>query len=158
MFPETERTLHAFHALKHAHALFGRPAELPPGEFFVLDRVGHLRDQTGEVNVSDLHAGVRLTMSAVSQIVAQLERKGLVTRVMSAADRRRIVVSITPEGEALLGRAHRMMDEIIGELMERMGERDAEQLVELLLKLGRVIEQMRLEKAASSEEEDTCLD
>lgn len=145
--------------LRKAKFFFGHMVELPPGEFFLLERV-HSLSRGGEhgcpgclgegeqaVFVSDLHEKERMSLSAVSQLLSSLERKGLVERTMSRRDRRRIAVSITPEGQALLNRAKRMMDQWLSDLIARFGEDNTRELVALLEKLNSVIEQMRKERA-----------
>ncbi|MDL2205903.1 winged helix DNA-binding protein [Eubacteriales bacterium OttesenSCG-928-N13] len=159
MTTETERIYHAMNGMKKIHALIGRQANLPPGEFFVLERVQALSEnQSEEVSISSLHNRDHMTLSAVSQTVAQLEKRGLVQRKMSEHDRRKTVVSITPEGKVLLETMQQQMDLSMAELMERFGKQEANQLAELMEKLAETIEQMLRERAAQGEEDSDCFD
>jgi DNA-binding MarR family transcriptional regulator len=52
----------------------------------------------GAVKMSDLGERVHLTQSALSRLVARLERDGLVTRAMCEYDRRSVFAQITADG------------------------------------------------------------
>lgn len=60
---------------------------------------------SGRLSLGDLAARMYLHPSTVSGVVDRLERKGLVSRVRSEADRRVLQLSVTSNGERLLGRA-----------------------------------------------------
>lgn len=64
-------------------------------EFEVLDRLVEHGDC---VRVQGLAEVVHLTQSALSRVVARLQRDGLVARTMCDIDRRGIYVSLTPLG------------------------------------------------------------
>lgn len=72
-------------------------------EFEVLDRMVDglaMADSGGKTQfrVQELAEEVHLSQSALSRLIARLEREGLVTRAMCEADRRGIFVCITAEG------------------------------------------------------------
>jgi DNA-binding MarR family transcriptional regulator len=57
-----------------------------------------------------------LLPAQVVPVIDELERRGLVARRRSEADRRRSVVTLTPDGLELLQRADELGDRLIGEL------------------------------------------
>ena len=65
-------------------------------EYEVLERLAG--DETTERRMQDLGAAVHLSQSALSRVVARLERDGLVVRHMCTEDRRGIYVAITDAG------------------------------------------------------------
>jgi len=65
-------------------------------EFEVLDRLAE--DDEPKRRVQGLAESVHLSQSALSRVVARLERDGLVARSMCADDRRGIFVCLTDEG------------------------------------------------------------
>ncbi|GGO82516.1 MarR family winged helix-turn-helix transcriptional regulator [Nonomuraea cavernae] len=68
---------------------------LGPSEFEVLDRiVRHDR----QLRLQELCDGVHLSQSALSRVVARLEKAGLVVRHVCDSDRRGVFVSITDAG------------------------------------------------------------
>ena len=80
-------------ALEHE---LGTQHGLGPSDFEVLD---YMVEQGGErYRVSELADGAHLSQSAVSRLIARLERAGLVGRSMCDNDRRGVFVCITDEG------------------------------------------------------------
>ncbi len=59
---------------------------------------------TPGIGVRDLAARERISAAAMSKHVDRLERDGLVTRTPSEADRRRVGLTLTPEGQKILRR------------------------------------------------------
>lgn len=80
----------------------------------------------------DLAERLQLSSSRVANALRTLERKGFVTREINPADRRGIIVSITPEGDAF-GKA-RYNEAVSGvrDLVTDLGEEDARELVRIL--------------------------
>lgn len=72
--------------------------DLGPSEFEVLDRIVSLDCRS--FRVQELADAVHLSQSALSRVVARLEKAGLVSRNSCPADRRGVAVSITDEGLA----------------------------------------------------------
>src|SRR5204863_5154321 len=56
------------------------------------------------VTVGDLAAQERVSTAAMSKRISRLERDGLVTRTQSDADRRRVGLTLTDEGQRVLRR------------------------------------------------------
>jgi DNA-binding MarR family transcriptional regulator len=73
--------------------------DLTASEFDVLERLVKqcTEAQTG-CRMQELTQAVPLSQSALSRLVARLEREGLVTREMCSDDRRGIYASVTEEG------------------------------------------------------------
>lgn len=73
--------------------------------FEVLDVLagGATADAGCSYRVQEISDRVHLSQSALSRLVARLEKDGLVTRGMCAEDRRGVRVSLTPKGLALHG-------------------------------------------------------
>src|SRR3984957_5119406 len=62
--------------------------------------LGVLRDR--EPTMNELARLLQLDKSSVTGLVDRAERRGLVTRVPSAADRRAVLVTLTDEGRSLV--------------------------------------------------------
>ncbi len=56
------------------------------------------------LRVQEISERVHLSQSALSRLIARLERDGLVERAVCAEDRRGVRVVLTPKGRALHGR------------------------------------------------------
>lgn len=97
---------------------------------------------TGEsLAPGDIADRLQLSSSRIANALKTLERKGFVTREINPADRRGIIVSITPEGVAF-GRAR--FDEAIAcmrGLISDLGEEDASELARILERIqGFIVE------------------
>jgi len=80
-----------------------------------------------------------VSSARVAAALNSLEVKGLITRQIDKSDRRRILVSITPEGSALEAR---QFLEIVGEvarMLELLGERDAKEHVRIMGRLAEIL-------------------
>nr|WP_231857724.1 MarR family transcriptional regulator [Tsukamurella pulmonis] len=73
--------------------------ELTSSEFEVLEQLARARTaQSGKVRMADLAEHVHLSQSALSRLVARLEKDGLATRSMCESDRRSVFTAITDDG------------------------------------------------------------
>jgi DNA-binding MarR family transcriptional regulator len=72
-------------------------SDLRPREFAVLNRL-HERGELTQIQLAEL---TYKDKPAITRMLDRLIERGLVRKVTSAADRRAMVVSLTPEGEAL---------------------------------------------------------
>ncbi|WP_336207592.1 MarR family winged helix-turn-helix transcriptional regulator [Nonomuraea sp. LPB2021202275-12-8] len=70
---------------------------LGPSEFEVLDRIVH---HDRKLRIQELCDEVHLSQSALSRVVARLEKAALVSRGVCDSDRRGVFVCITDEGRA----------------------------------------------------------
>ncbi|MGW2823832.1 MarR family winged helix-turn-helix transcriptional regulator [Streptomyces sp. NPDC001443] len=82
----------------HGHGLCG-------SDFEVLEVLaeGTAADGTRTYRVQEISERVHLTQSALSRLIARLERDGLVERAMCPQDRRGVRVALTAQGRALHG-------------------------------------------------------
>lgn len=83
--------------IRHQAWKSGTDTGLSPTQSQVLALL-HARASGGGLMVSAIAAELALTPATVSDSVSALERKGLVSRVRDAHDRRAVRVSLTPEG------------------------------------------------------------
>jgi DNA-binding MarR family transcriptional regulator len=79
-------------------SLMSRMGGLTPGRFSLLVL---LRANPG-INQTDLSRGVGVDKSTLTPALDQLEKKGLIQRQRTAADRRTYALSLSPAGEQLL--------------------------------------------------------
>jgi MarR family transcriptional regulator, lower aerobic nicotinate degradation pathway regulator len=91
---------------------------------------------SGPASQSDLGRSAALDRSDVATVVAELERKRFVAREVDPANRRRNIVSLTPEGAAALEALDRVLDGIQARVMAPLSDRERAQLVRLLRKLS----------------------
>lgn len=74
--------------------------------------------------------------ATLAVLLLRLESRGLLTRSVDPADRRRKLLTLTPGGQALISRIRPVVDGISADLLARLTEREQTQLTRLLAKLA----------------------
>ncbi len=109
--PDVARALNALRrmvrGLRSAAETVERDLRISAAQLFVLSELAQVPDQS----VKDLAAVTMTTHSTVSQVVAQLISKRLVTRTADAFDGRRSVLRVSRKGTDLLRKAPRAIQE-----------------------------------------------
>jgi MarR family transcriptional regulator, lower aerobic nicotinate degradation pathway regulator len=95
--------------------------------------LGVLRDR--EPTMNELARLLELDKSSVTGLVDRAERRGLVTRVPSAADLRSVLVRLTPEGRALVTAAGTQFAADVTAMLGRLPTREQATLTRLISKL-----------------------
>jgi len=117
-----------------------RETDIHMGEWMILRLIAQEDSGSGEqACVSDVHGKLELSKPAVSQLLNGLENKGYIKRDIHAGDRRRIALTLTPEGQSVLERFQRAQEQYSREIARRFGEEKTEQLVELLSGLSEIM-------------------
>jgi DNA-binding MarR family transcriptional regulator len=91
-------------------------------------------DQHGSMSAGDLAQESRLSTGAITAVIDRLERAGLARRVPDPADRRRVLLELTPKAYE---RARELMVEPMTELYTPMAERYSEEDLRLILDFTR---------------------
>ena len=95
--------------------LYGAAAqELSQNEVSLLDAVA----STGRVRLTDLAAWQGVDKSTITPQVRKLEERGLVVRSDDSADRRAVLLTITPRGRALQRRRAQAGAALINKLLQ----------------------------------------
>jgi DNA-binding MarR family transcriptional regulator len=84
----------------------------------------------------------QLSPGAVTGMLDELEREGVVTRVRSDSDRRRVLVTLTEEGRAVLGRRRRRWAKRWEAAMDDVPERDLEAAAEVMRRIGALLDDL----------------
>jgi MarR family transcriptional repressor of emrRAB len=111
-----------------------RPFGLAEPEFRVLATLYSQPD--GVAHPSDLCAGAAQSPANMSRISDALVGRGLITRVMSVHDRRRMVLRITGQGEELVRRLLPTLCAPLRELFKDFSDEEQRQLIAQLKRLG----------------------
>jgi DNA-binding MarR family transcriptional regulator len=93
------------------------------------------------LSAGELASSMLLSPAATTNRVDRLEAAGLVRRLADPADRRSVVVGLTPRGRALVEEAVRAHAENERRLLRGLGAGDEEALSALLIRLSRSIEE-----------------
>ena len=84
-----------------------------------------LRRREETTTATDLIACTHLLKSQMNKLLTSLEAKGFITRERAQADRRRVEIRLTPQGEAAYIEEHRGVDAILSRLLDQLGEERA---------------------------------
>ena len=98
------------------------------------------------VSATRLSKDVGHDMGALTRLVDELERRGLVRRDRSRKDRRSVEIAITPAGRRVAEDTKRLIVELLNGLAESFSEQELDALVSLLHRLWQ-----HLERAAATE-------
>ena len=89
----------------------------------------------GHLSQLELAQDLELEPAAVSRLVAELESQGFVVRRRDPADQRRLLMTATAKGRALLARAQPLVRTALTSLVSRLTAGEQKQLCQLLEKL-----------------------
>ena len=115
---------HVGFVLRKAHqrhlAIFTRQiSDLTPPQFAALAKL----HEVGATSQNQLGALIAMDAATIKGVIDRLKARGLVSLAPHEADRRRLVVSMTPAGETavtdLRDRAHRITEETLEPLTQR---------------------------------------
>ena len=116
---------------------------LPMGEYFLLFHIHKLAFHEDDfpfcqqhtprkpVFVKDVSAHLHMSMPAVSQILRSLDEKGLIVRQMTKEDRRKVSLSLTKAGHAILNEVKTYYDTMISELIGMIGPEDIREFIRI---------------------------
>ena len=111
-----------------------RPSGLADGEFRVLMQLFSQREGIG--HPSELCVGADQSPANITRITDALVARGLISRMPSAQDRRRTILQVTPEGEALI----RSLPEAFAACQQLFLMLSAEERAGLRVHLSRVVQ------------------
>ncbi|GAA0355916.1 MarR family transcriptional regulator TamR [Microbispora corallina] len=103
-------------------------------EYETLHRLGS-RGEGGRVAPSELAAELKVSPAGMTGRLDTLERAGLVRRIRSEEDRRRVDVELTDEGRTLWLKAMELRGEVEDEMMGVLGPDDQDTLAALLKRM-----------------------
>lgn len=97
------------------------------------------------MTVGEMAEQLGVSGGAATQMVEIMVRRGLIERTPDAADRRVTRLALSTEGKTLARQVATFAAERIGQLLEQLDEDELRQLIGILQKLGRVIDEAEKE-------------
>ena len=101
-------------------------------------RVLRVLAEQSPIDATDLAEQATVLAPSLTRIIKSLEDRHLIMRVRDEVDRRRLVLSITPGGIALIRDVAPSSHEIYADLEARFGHERLEHLIDLLIDLAAV--------------------
>lgn len=108
----------------------------------------YLYENGGSANPKELAEFFAVSSARVTKVLGSLEECGFVLRESDSADRRRVTVRLTPAGETHVLDLDAEFRRRLAKLLGQLGERDAEEMVRLTVRVMEVL--------ARQEEENAC--
>ena len=130
---------------KRERIFFQRNSDLSFVELMILKRIAISgRDKCPEeVRVSALNDVMHATKPAISQSLNNLEKKGLISRNISAGDRRAIALTMTDKGKKVYSEKSDEMNSYLDQIVEKFGLENTKTLIALLKRLAEIIDEIR---------------
>ena len=98
----------------------------------------YLLDQ-GEAIMVELARFLQVSASAITSIVDNLVKMGMVKRHFSLEDRRIVLVSLTRKGKDIITRIRREFRELLENILEKFTPKEREKFLELSEKMERLL-------------------
>lgn len=103
------------------------------GGSFILQYI-NLRNE--DVIPSEISNEMSISTARIAAALGNLESKGLITRQIDINDRRRILVSLTPEGKEIAEKQHQDVLKNVTQMLQSLGEYDAKEYVRIIGRLS----------------------
>lgn len=126
----------------HAKEL-GRVTNLTTSQLLVLQSIA----DAGEMTVGEIATEVKLAQASVTSLVDRLQAAGLVKRTRGAADKRKVFVSVTDEGYALLERAPMALHDRFSARFGALDDWEQTMLVAVLQRVAGMMDAQKIDAA-----------
>jgi DNA-binding MarR family transcriptional regulator len=114
-------------------AIFARHiGDLTPPQFAALAKLAEI----GEASQNRLGALVAMDAATIKGVIDRLKARGLVALSEHKEDRRRLVVSLSEDGKALIGKLLPLGEQITAETLAPLNARETATFLKLLAKLA----------------------
>ena len=129
-----ENLMAAFDSINR-QALFERMKATFKGENLIL---AMLMKMGGKATPGELIKYTECTAARLTAIAKSLETKGLVNRIQNAEDKRSTIIEMTADGITKFMNLQKETAESVFNLIEKLGERDAEEFIRLVSRLSEI--------------------
>jgi DNA-binding MarR family transcriptional regulator len=133
---DSQRVLDAIRRIVQSLRVSSRACEVEYGlsaaQLFVLQKL----NESEAASLNELAARTRTHQSSVSVVVHRLVERGLIDRISSDDDARRIQLSITPAGSRLIERTEEPAPQRLMSAIEKLPQHHRRHLAELLEQLA----------------------
>ncbi|MBS1887262.1 MAG: MarR family transcriptional regulator [Actinobacteria bacterium] len=109
--------------------------------------IAHVRalfalDKHDGATAGEIAETARISPASVTGMLDDLERDGIVTRARSESDRRRVLVTLTDQGRALLSKRRRLWVKRWEAALGDLPERDLEVAAEVMRRIGGMLDEL----------------
>lgn len=109
----------------------GLDAEVSVTEIHILEKIGDI----GQGRMSDIARALGITLATLTVACERLENKELISRVRASTDRRVVLVSLTPKGQAAYYYHRQFHHDLIESILSDLSENEQQALAHALQKI-----------------------
>jgi DNA-binding MarR family transcriptional regulator len=117
---------------------------LSVAELSALGCIGHCDEEDGNADKTTHHAmheTLAVSKAAVSQMLGSLEKRGYIRREIDRDNRRKIIITLTEQGETAVDDAEKKMDILMSRIITQFGEKDTRNFTRLLDRFAEVVDE-----------------
>ena len=112
------------------------PNDLNMQEYSLMHK---LASNDNNTDLTVIREYLAVTKASVSQMLSSLEKRGMLIRQIDPANRRNLIVILTPEGKKQLQLKQIQVENRFDHLLEKLGEPDAKQFIHLINKMNNIL-------------------
>jgi DNA-binding MarR family transcriptional regulator len=117
---------------RHLAIFAARIADLTPPQFAALAKLADV----GETSQNQLGSLIAMDAATVKGVIDRLKARGLVELTRHDIDKRRLMVSLTAEGRATIGRLIPLAERITAETLAPLSAKEAAALLKLMSRIA----------------------
>ncbi len=107
-------------------------SKMTRGEFFVLH---YLMTHQNHAHPAELSRNMVVSTARIAALLSRLEKKEYISRSHDPGDNRQVIVTLLPQGQALIQRIREDVIAAVARMLERLGPEDAQEYIRILSKL-----------------------
>jgi DNA-binding MarR family transcriptional regulator len=106
------------------------PKEISKPEYIILLTCKHMNTLEKTVHVADIVKEFSVTPQAISKQLRSCEQKGYIERNADKADRRNVIITVTPKGEQILEESQKKARLLQRKMVDKIGVKELRKLIE----------------------------
>jgi Transcriptional regulators len=133
-------TFRRIHQMEHQYVYRNIAPKQKPGHLIIFMKLK--KDAMGDnkgLRVSDIASSLGVSAPAITQLLGELEKQGLIRREMDTEDRRAVRVFITESGIAMMNPAFEKLRQLFDGLIDHLGKENTRTLLTLLAETERYL-------------------
>ncbi|MDO4517275.1 MAG: MarR family transcriptional regulator [Bacillota bacterium] len=107
-------------------------AKMTRGEFFVLN---YLMTHQNQAHPAEISRSMVVSTARIAALLSRLEEKQFISRTQDPTDNRQVIVTLLPQGLALIQRIQGEVIAAVVRMLERLGPEDAREYIRIQKKI-----------------------
>ena len=107
-------------------------SKMPRGEVFVLN---YLMTHQNQAHPAEISRSMVVSTARIAALLSRLEEKQYISRASDPSDNRQVIVTLLPQGLALIQRIRNEVIAAVVRMLERLGPEDAREYIRIQKKI-----------------------